>query len=139
MALFEADMGRVRQILHNLIRNAVEALENTQGGRIDVQVGAAEIDGVQMIQIRVEDNGPGFKAGSVSQIFDPYVTTKPKGTGLGLAIVKKLVEEHVGTIRASNRTDGGAMISIRMPIDEAAREAMIATALGRGDNRREEA
>ncbi len=139
MAMFEADMGRVRQILHNLIRNAVEALENSQGGRIDVQVGGAEIDGVQMIQIRVEDNGPGFKTGSVSQVFDPYVTTKPKGTGLGLAIVKKLVEEHVGTIRASNRTDGGAMISIRMPINEAAREAMIAKALGRGDNRREEA
>ncbi|MCH7536576.1 MAG: HAMP domain-containing protein [Proteobacteria bacterium] len=139
MAMFEADMGRVRQILHNLIRNAVEALENSQGGRIDVQVGGAEIDGVQMIQIKVEDNGPGFKTGSVSQVFDPYVTTKPKGTGLGLAIVKKLVEEHVGTIRASNRTDGGAMISIRMPINEAAREAMIAKALGRGDNRREEA
>ncbi|MCH8277395.1 MAG: HAMP domain-containing protein [Proteobacteria bacterium] len=139
MAMFEADMGRVRQILHNLIRNAVEALENSQGGRIDVQVGGAEIDGVQMIQIRVEDNGPGFKTDSVSQVFDPYVTTKPKGTGLGLAIVKKLVEEHVGTIRASNRTDGGAMISIRMPINEAAREAMIAKALGRGDNRREEA
>jgi nitrogen fixation/metabolism regulation signal transduction histidine kinase len=137
MAMFEADMGRVRQILHNLIRNAVEALENTQGGRIDVQVGAAEIDTLQMIQIKVEDNGPGFKAGSVNQIFDPYVTTKPKGTGLGLAIVKKLVEEHVGTIRAGNRTDGGAMISIRLPIDEAAREAMIAKTLGRGDSRRE--
>ena len=92
-----------------------------------------------MIQIRVEDNGPGFKTDSVSQVFDPYVTTKPKGTGLGLAIVKKLVAEHVGTIRASNRTDGGAMISIRMPINEAAGEAMIAKALGRGDNRREEA
>lgn len=137
MEMFEADMGRVRQILHNLIRNAVEALENTEGGRIDVQVGAAEIDGLQMVQIRVEDNGPGFKSGSVSQIFDPYVTTKPRGTGLGLAIVKKLVEEHVGTIRAGNRTEGGAMISIRLPIDEAAREAMIARMLGRGDNRRE--
>jgi nitrogen fixation/metabolism regulation signal transduction histidine kinase len=137
MGMFEADMGRVRQILHNLIRNAVEALENTEGGRIDVQVGAAEIDSLQMVQIRVEDNGPGFKSGSVSQIFDPYVTTKPRGTGLGLAIVKKLVEEHVGTIRASNRTEGGAMISIRLPIDEAAREAMIARMLGRGENRRE--
>ncbi len=138
MPLVEGDMGRVRQILHNLIRNAVEALEGTQDGRIDVQIGAAEIDDVQMVQIRVEDNGPGFKAGSVSQIFDPYVTTKPKGTGLGLAIVKKLVEEHVGSIRASNRSDGGAMISIRLPLNEAAREMIIARAPGRAEKRREQ-
>ncbi|MEL7187171.1 MAG: ATP-binding protein, partial [Pseudomonadota bacterium] len=106
MPMVEGDMGRVRQILHNLIRNAVEALENTEGGRIDVQIGAAEIDEVQIVQIKVEDNGPGFPSGSVSQVFDPYVTTKPKGTGLGLAIVKKLVEEHIGSIRAKNRSDG---------------------------------
>ena len=49
--------------------------------------------------------GPGFREGSLSQVFDPYVTTKPKGTGLGLAIVKKLVEEHVGSIRAYNNTE----------------------------------
>jgi len=133
------DMGRVRQILHNLIRNAVEALEGTPDGRIDVQIAAAEIDEIKMVRLRVEDNGPGFKAGSMSQIFDPYVTTKPKGTGLGLAIVKKLVEEHVGTIRAQNRSDGGAMISIRLPLNEAAREMMIARAPGRAEKRREQA
>ncbi|MBT8094337.1 MAG: ATP-binding protein, partial [Gammaproteobacteria bacterium] len=139
MPLLDADMGRIRQILHNLIRNAVEALEGSKNGRIDIQVGAAEIDEVQMIQIRVEDNGPGFNMGSVSQIFDPYVTTKPKGTGLGLAIVKKLVEEHVGSIRARNRSEGGAMISIRLPVNEAAREQMIARAPGRSEQRRERA
>ena len=139
MELVEGDMGRVRQILHNLIRNAIEALEGTADGRIDVQIGAAEIDEIKVVQIRVEDNGPGFKTGTVSQIFDPYVTTKPKGTGLGLAIVKKLVEEHVGSIRAKNRTDGGAMISIRLPLNEAAREMMIAKAPGRVDKRREQA
>ena len=72
-------------------------------------------------------------------MFDPYVTTKPKGTGLGLAIVKKLVEEHVGTIRADNRKEGGAVISIRLPVDEAAREAMIARAPRRTEKRRERA
>jgi nitrogen fixation/metabolism regulation signal transduction histidine kinase len=141
MPMLDADIGRIRQILHNLIRNAIEALENRADGRIDVQVSAVEIDGVDMVQIRVEDNGPGFDAGSVSQIFDPYVTTKPKGTGLGLAIVKKLVEEHMGTIRAENRREGGAMISIRLPLTEAAREKVIARGgMGsRSERRRERA
>ena len=139
MPLIAADMGRVRQMLHNLIRNAVEALEGTSDGRIDVHISAAEINEVEIIQIKVEDNGPGFSTGSVNQVFDPYVTTKPKGTGLGLAIVKKLVEEHVGSIRASNRKDGGAMISIRLPVNDAAREMIIAKAPGRADKRRENA
>ena len=137
--IIDADIGRVRQILHNLVRNAIEALENTADGRVEIGVSAAEIDGVETVQIIVTDNGPGFQTGSLSQVFDPYVTTKPKGTGLGLAIVKKLVEEHIGTIRASNRKEGGALISIRLPQNEAAREAMIAKAPGRSEKRRERA
>ncbi|MDX1481569.1 MAG: ATP-binding protein [Woeseiaceae bacterium] len=135
----EADKGRVRQILHNLIRNATEALENTPDGRIDVHVSRAEFDGVDFVQIRVEDNGPGFPEGSENQVFDPYVTTKPKGTGLGLAIVKKLVEEHVGSIRAYNRKDGGAVVSIRLPLGEEAREALMTRGPGRAEKRREHA
>ncbi|NIA26426.1 MAG: HAMP domain-containing protein [Desulfobulbaceae bacterium] len=128
MPMIEADIGRVRQILHNLIRNATEALENVARGQIDVHVSVAELEGINIIQIKVEDNGSGFEEGSISQVFDPYVTTKPKGTGLGLAIVKKLVEEHVGSIRAYNRSEGGAVISIRLPLNEAAREALITKA-----------
>ncbi|MDZ7769503.1 MAG: ATP-binding protein [Woeseiaceae bacterium] len=135
----EADMGRIRQILHNLIRNSIEALENIQDGCIDVTVSASQYLDADIIEIVVEDNGPGFKTGSVSQVFDPYVTTKPKGTGLGLAIVKKLVEEHAGTIEAENRQDGGAVIRIRLPATEVAREKLIAKMPGRTEKRRERA
>ncbi len=136
----EADSGRVRQMLHNLIRNSIEALENRdQEGRIEVRISKTEVQKTEIAEIVVEDNGPGFKTGSVSQVFDPYVTTKPKGTGLGLAIVKKLVEEHGGTIDAENLDDGGAMIRIQLPVNEAAREAMAAMLPGRGEKRRERA
>ena len=136
----EADIGRVRQILHNLIRNSIEALENSDHeGRIEVRVSKTEVQETEIAEIVVEDNGPGFKTGSVSQVFDPYVTTKPKGTGLGLAIVKKLVEEHGGTIDAENLDAGGAVIRIQLPVNEAAREAMTAMLPSRGDKRRERA
>ena len=137
MPMIEADIGRVRQILHNLVRNATEALENTRDGRIDVHVSVSEINGINFVQIKVEDNGPGFEEGSINQVFDPYVTTKPKGTGLGLAIVKKLVEEHIGSIRAYNHAEGGAVISIRLPLNEASREAIIASSPRRAEKRRE--
>lgn len=135
----EADVGRVRQILHNLLRNSVEALEGQENGRIEVDVSAAEVHDVEVVEIVVMDNGPGFKTSTLGQIFDPYVTTKPKGTGLGLAIVKKLVEEHVGTIEAMNRDEGGALIRIQLPVHEAARGQMIAKLPGRTEKRRERA
>jgi len=135
----EADAGRIRQILHNLLRNATEALEHTSNGRIDVDVTAAEVQGVEVVEIVVADNGPGFQSNSLSQIFDPYVTTKPKGTGLGLAIVKKLVEEHLGTIEAINPEEGGALIRIQLPVNETARGQMIAKLPGRAEIRRERA
>jgi nitrogen fixation/metabolism regulation signal transduction histidine kinase len=97
------------------------------------------LQGIDVIEIVVADNGPGFQSGSINQIFDPYVTTKPKGTGLGLAIVKKLVEEHAGTIEAENRETGGAIIRIQLPVNEAARESMLAMLPRRTEKRRERA
>jgi PAS domain S-box-containing protein len=121
----EADAGRLRQILHNLIRNAVEALEGQEKAALKVTTrGTREFD-IRAAFVIVEDNGPGIPADSVDRIFDPYVTSKPKGTGLGLAIVKKLVEEHGGWVEASNRAEGGARMTIALPADEDARSAML--------------
>ncbi len=135
----EADAGRVRQIMHNLLRNAVEALEHRENGHIEVDVTSAEVHGVEVVDLVVADNGPGFQSNSLRQIFDPYVTSKPKGTGLGLAIVKKLVEEHAGTIEAVNPDEGGALIRIQLPVNETARGQMIAKLPGRAEIRRERA
>lgn len=121
----QADVGRLRQILHNLIRNAVEALEGQDDGVLRVTTRVTEEFELHAVFIMVEDNGPGIPPDSVDRIFDPYVTSKPKGTGLGLAIVKKLVEEHAGWVEASNRAEGGVRITIALPADEDARSAML--------------
>jgi PAS domain S-box-containing protein len=132
----EADAGRLRQVLHNLMRNALEAMEHQPDACVEIatrRVAGAEVDGVE---IKVSDNGPGFVNDIVHQAFDPYVTSKPKGTGLGLAIVKKLVEEHGGQINARNREQGGAEISILIPLSVEAGSHSINR---RHDHRRERA
>jgi nitrogen fixation/metabolism regulation signal transduction histidine kinase len=75
----------------------------------------------------------------LEELFDPYVTTKTKGTGLGLAIVKKLVEEHGGKVTAENLVNGGACITVCLPVKEAARDAMIEAHPKHPDYRRERA
>jgi signal transduction histidine kinase len=119
---------RMRQVLHNLIRNALEALEDRDSG--EVIIGTALRQGRdkgrsknrdkgrdgRRVEISVRDNGPGFPAEHLEQIFEPYVTTKQKGTGLGLAIVRKLIEEHGGTVMIDSEPGSGAMIKIQLPL-----------------------
>jgi nitrogen fixation/metabolism regulation signal transduction histidine kinase len=112
----EADRGRMRQIIHNLLANAIEAQEGVAHPEIRVCTRLTEKAGRKLVDIIVEDNGPGFRPDVIGQAFDPYVTTKPKGTGLGLAIVKKIVEEHSGRIEAENARTGGARIRIELPL-----------------------
>jgi len=114
--LIEADPGRLRQLLHNLIKNAQEAVEPQDPGRITVISRCIQEEGCRFVELRIEDNGPGFPDDVFSQLFEPYITTKPKGSGLGLAIVKKIVEEHGGMVWAENRQQGGAVIIIRLPV-----------------------
>ena len=135
----EADRGRLRQIIHNLLTNAMEALENTAQPQVLVRTRLIVDGDARYAQILVEDNGPGFGADIIGQAFDPYVTTKVKGTGLGLAIVKKIVEEHGGHIGAENRREGGARISIELPLTSAVGAMFAGRELRRPGTRRERA
>jgi nitrogen fixation/metabolism regulation signal transduction histidine kinase len=121
----EADRGRLRQIIHNLLANALEALEGAANPSIRVETRLIEQGGTRQVsaaEIIVEDNGPGFRPDVIGQVFDPYVTTKSKGTGLGLAIVKKIVEEHGGKIEAENLRAGGARVRVELPLTATSRD-----------------
>ncbi|MBS1144203.1 MAG: hypothetical protein H6R14_1609 [Proteobacteria bacterium] len=109
------DATQLRQIIHNLLRNAEDALEGREDAHIRIQT---ETIGRQA-GLSISDNGPGFPVELLPRIFEPYVTTKARGTGLGLPIVKKIVEEHLGTIEISNAPEGGARIDIRLPLVKA--------------------
>jgi signal transduction histidine kinase len=111
-----ADPALLRQVLHNLIQNAIDALSGSEQPRIVVTSTVGD-DGVTL---SVRDNGAGIADTLIGRIFEPYVTTKPKGTGLGLAIVKKIVEEHHGHIVVENVKPHGAHVSIVLPLREAA-------------------
>jgi len=126
-ATLEADPGRIRQLLNNLLTNAVEALDGRENPVIMIETKRVG----DQILLNVIDNGPGFQGGLIEQAFDPYVTSKPKGTGLGLAIVRRIVEEHGGQVELENVSQGGARICITLPA--ASRESR------RADARRERA
>lgn len=110
-----ADPLRLRQVLHNLIKNTLEACAPPVEVKISLHL--VEQRGGKGIEWVVEDNGPGVAPDQVEHIFDPYVTTKSRGTGLGLAIVRKIVEEHGGTIHLDRQYQQGARFVIRLPLE----------------------
>jgi len=110
----EGDTGRLRQLLHNLIKNAQEAMVGTPDACITVRTHYAGEAQPPYIDLYVDDNGPGFQTEIMDNLFEPYVSSKRKGSGLGLAIVKKIVEEHGGMIVAGASPEAGARIHIRL-------------------------
>lgn len=106
------DPRRLRQVIHNLVKNAQEAVEGGTQPHILVATAQVEQHGVELW---VQDNGGGVAEDLLGTLFDPYVTTKAKGTGLGLAIVKKIIEEHGGIIGVEN-ADAGARFTARLPL-----------------------
>jgi signal transduction histidine kinase len=110
----EADRDRIKQVLLNLVLNAVQAMP--AGGVLTL---AASASG-GWITTAVSDTGTGIAADVLPRLFEPYVTTKAKGLGLGLAIARRIVDAHGGRIDAENRPEGGSRFSITLPVGQPA-------------------
>ncbi len=126
LPLIKGDPTQLRQVIHNLLQNAQDAVaENEAAGRaaphVSLQTDTVEYDDAsgarrQAVRLAIADNGGGFSSRILNRAFEPYVTTKAKGTGLGLAMVKKIMDEHGARIELRNRQSGtdtvGAQVSI---------------------------
>jgi nitrogen fixation/metabolism regulation signal transduction histidine kinase len=115
-AIVEVDPVRIRQVLHNLIKNALEATSDKC--QIEIKVSNVVRNTVEYLELGMYDNGSGLNAEQIETIFEPYVTSKAKGTGLGLAIVKKIIEEHGGAIWVDTSYNDGAGFVIQLPVFE---------------------
>jgi two-component system sensor histidine kinase PilS (NtrC family) len=114
----DVDPAQIRQALWNLCLNAVEAMP--QGGELRVGVRSVTAEsGRSLVEITVEDTGVGITAAELTQVFEPFYTTKPQGTGLGLAIAHRIVENHGGEIRVQSEPYRGSRFTISLPVSEA--------------------
>jgi nitrogen fixation/metabolism regulation signal transduction histidine kinase len=98
------DATQLRQVIHNLVQNALDAVSDRPDGQVELITRSArgEDGALRAVRLSVIDNGPGFADKVLKRAFEPYVTTKAKGTGLGLAVVKKIADEHAARLRAAN-------------------------------------
>lgn len=110
----QADPVRLRQLIHNLVKNALEAIK--EDGWISLITRCMEEYGCQYLELIVEDNGEGISEAFRETLFEPYVTGKSTGSGLGLAIVKKIVDELGGMVWAESIVGGGARFVVRLPV-----------------------
>jgi nitrogen fixation/metabolism regulation signal transduction histidine kinase len=112
----KGDIGRIRRVFNNLLNNALEATSPGSHSKLSIRSEFISDQGLDFVEIRIKDWGMGISKEILDNIFEPYVTTKPKGTGLGLAIVKKIIEEHGGIVWLENNPDDtGACAIIRLP------------------------
>ncbi len=122
LPLIQGDATQLRQVVHNLVQNALDAVADQPGGHVDLSTTLAlgEKGELRAVRLSIIDNGPGFAEKVLKRAFEPYVTTKAKGTGLGLAVVKKIADEHAARLRVANLHAGnepespvtGARVSI---------------------------
>ncbi len=121
--ILNIDGDRIRQLLVNLIKNALDAMHTNEDPKHQSTLticGTIENteNNTQQYKLTLSDNGPGIDKDLLPNLFEPYKTTKTQGGGLGLAIVKRIVEEHEGRVLAKNNKDEGASIHIFLPYEE---------------------
>ncbi|NOQ77414.1 MAG: HAMP domain-containing protein [Methylococcaceae bacterium] len=109
----EADPVSIRQVLHNLVKNAQEAMDGS--GKVEIKLDRVMRNHTEYAEFAIYDNGCGLNEDQLATVFEPYVTTKSKGTGLGLAIVKKIIEEHGGVIWVDTAYNKGAGFIFQLP------------------------
>ena len=114
--VIKADPISIRQVVHNLVKNAQEAMEGV--GEIKITLNKVLRNKTEYVELAIFDNGCGLKGQQIETVFEPYVTTKVKGTGLGLAIVKKIIEEHGGVIWVDTTYNDGAGFIIQLPTED---------------------
>jgi nitrogen fixation/metabolism regulation signal transduction histidine kinase len=140
------DATQLRQVIHNLVQNALDAVADRPDGLVEIVTAAArgERGELRAVRLSVIDNGPGFADKVLKRAFEPYVTTKAKGTGLGLAVVKKIADEHRARLSAANlhagdQPDGpvtGARVSLSFSnvVDEVAAPSQEPDPIARDDD-----
>ena len=108
------DAIQVEQVVLNLLRNAMDAMDSTAAGQrvLTVRTRQAEAD---TVELRVHDTGPGLSAEAAGRIFDPFFTTKPHGMGMGLSISRSIVDAHRGHLWADSPGAGGALFHMTLP------------------------
>jgi nitrogen fixation/metabolism regulation signal transduction histidine kinase len=111
LPLVQGDARLLRQVFHNLMQNAQDALAEATEPHIVVK----SEDAGRSVRLSIEDNGCGIPEQSMQRVFEPYVTTKQKGTGLGLSIVKKIIEDHGGNVWIENLKPHGVRVGIELP------------------------
>jgi PAS domain S-box-containing protein len=108
------DPPRLTQVFQNLLENAIQ--HSKRGSSVTVSVSAVRDDDERAIECTVADDGPGFREADLPLVFKPFFTRRRGGTGLGLSIVSRIVDEHGGSVWASNRPEGGGLITVRLPL-----------------------
>ncbi len=105
---------RLLEVFQNLVENAVQ--HSPAGGSVVIKAREASDDGRRVVECAIHDSGPGFREEDLPKLFEPFFTRRRGGTGLGLSIVQRIVEQHGGSVSASNGPGGGAIMRVRLPL-----------------------
>ncbi|MGH8773133.1 MAG: sensor histidine kinase, partial [Burkholderiales bacterium] len=108
------DEKRMPHVFQNLLENAIQ--HSSAGGEVRVQVTRPEDSYERWVVCTITDSGPGFSEQDVTRVFDPFFTRRKGGTGLGLSIAQRIVENHGGKISAANSGQGGAVMTVWLPV-----------------------